>query len=203
MHTANRVIIILGAVLWIWLFVVVILLTWTAPERGAQWVVDLGNFLRGHTDTLSRVVFSLALAILVLLALALIIAELAPSPTQGGTVRVSNVKAGQAMLGTDVVAQRLERDLLALDHVNDAKAKVQGRGKGVDVGLDLGVDPDVNLAEVSEKAAAVVRDSVENRMGIALHAPPKVNLRYQAGNSMPGPVETATTEDRRPPGGPA
>jgi hypothetical protein len=40
MHSANRTIIIITAALWIWIFAVLILLLWTAPETASRWLVD-------------------------------------------------------------------------------------------------------------------------------------------------------------------
>lgn len=203
MQTANRVIIITAATLWIWVLVVLILLAWAVPpERPPQWVADVADFMRAHTDTLSRLIFSLALAILILLALALVIFELAPPPQ--GAVKVTNVKAGNALLGTDIIAQRLERDLRALESVTDVQVTVQGRGKGVDVAIDLGVEAEANLADVSERAATLVRDSVESRMGVALNTPPKIRLRYAARTGEPPHrAEAGAIEERRPPGSPS
>lgn len=202
METANRIIIVAAAVLWIWLLVVIILLTWTAPETSLGWAADLVTFLRNHTDALSRTVFSLALAILILLAVALIITELAPPPSP--EVKVTNVRAGEGVLSTDEIAQRLARDLLALEQVTDVKARVQSRDKGVQVALDLGVDPQASLADVGERAAALARESVEGRMGVTLTAPPKLAFRFDTRMATPRPpVEVVRTEEKPPPSSPS
>jgi hypothetical protein len=196
MHAANRAIIIISAVLWIWVLAVLVLLTWAAPEALPGWLTGLGTYLGTHTDTLSRIVLSLALAIFLLLALALIIFELAPAPER--SLKVSSVKAGNAVLGTDVIAERIERDVRAVESVTDAKVTAQGRGKGVDVAVDLSVDPDANLSQVSERVAELIRDSVENRMGVALAAPPRVILHDSGGKVASRPAETAVADEHGP-----
>jgi len=82
-------------------------------------------------------------------------------------------------------------------HVTQAKATVAARGKGVEVDLELHVDPDTNLALTSEEACRVVENLLTNRLSVEIARPPRLNLRYSelrlagapTASAPPTPVE--------------
>jgi flagellar basal body-associated protein FliL len=177
MNLANRLIIVLGALLLMFAVAVVILFTWAAASESVQRLSDFVQFLHDHEeDNGSRVILTLGGIVVALLALAVIIAEL--TPPRAERVPVRDVRAGDALLSTDAIAQRLQQEVSMVPHVSQAKATVTAHGKGVEVNLELHVDPDTNLALTSEEACRAVENLLTNRLSVEMARPPRLNLRY-------------------------
>jgi hypothetical protein len=177
MNVANRLIIVLGALLLMFAVAVVILFTWAAASESVERLGDFVQFLHDHEeDNGSRVILTLGGIVVALLALAVIIAEL--TPPRAERVPVRDVRAGDALLSTDAIAQRLRQEVSVVPHVSQAKATVTARGKGVEVDLELYVDPDTNLALTSEEACRAVENLLTNRLSVEMARPPRLNLRY-------------------------
>jgi hypothetical protein len=211
MNLANRLIIVLGALLLIFAVAVVILFTWAAASESVERLSDFVQFLHDHEeDNGSRVILTLGGIVVALLALVVVIAEL--TPPRAERVPVRDVRAGDALLSTDAIAHRLQQEVSVVPHVTQAKATVAARGKGVEVDLELHVDPDTNLALTSEEACRAVENLLTNRLSVEMARPPRLNLRYSelrlagapAGappSAPPPPVEepSAEGEEKGPP----
>jgi hypothetical protein len=177
MNLANRLIIVLGALLLIFAVAVVILFTWVAASESVERLADFVQFLDDHAeDNGSRIILTLGGIVVALLALVVVIAEL--TPPRAERVPVRDVRAGDALLSTDAIAQRLQQEVSGVPHVTQAKATVTARGKGVEVDLELHVDPDTNLALTSEEACRAVENLLTNRLSVEMARPPRLNLRY-------------------------
>jgi len=177
MNLANRLIIVLGALLVMFAAAVVILFTWAAASESVERLGDFVQFLRDHEeDNGSRIILTLGGAVVALLALAVVIAEL--TPPRAERVPVRDVRAGDALLSTGAIAQRLQQEVSVVPHVTQTKATVTARGKGVEVDLELHVDPDTNLALTSEEACRAVDNLLTNRLSVEMARPPRLNLRY-------------------------
>jgi flagellar basal body-associated protein FliL len=177
MNLANRLIIVLGALLLMFAVAVVILFTWAAASQSVERLSDFVQFLHDHEeDNGSRIILTLGGIVVALLALAVIIAEL--TPPRAERVPVRDVRAGDALLSTDAIAQRLQQEVSVVPHVTQTKATVTARGKGVEVDLELQVDPDTNLALTSEEACRAVENLLTNRLSVEMARPPRLNLRY-------------------------
>ncbi len=197
MDVINRVIIVAGAFVWVFLVLVVILLTWGAPENSIDALGDFVEYLDDHTDDLSRIILTLGGAILILVAVVLIIAEVTPPAT--ASVKVQQVKAGSAVISTQEIEQRIEQEVASVPHVSQAAAKVLGRGRGVELDLDLHVDPEASLSETAEEACRRTRELAEGKMGIALLQPPRAHLHYRELH-LAAPAEAPSIEADAGPG---
>ena len=100
-------------------------------------------------------------------------------PRYGPDVKVTDIKTGDAVLSTAAIAQRVEEAVREVPNIADVKASVQARRKGVDVFLDLHVDPDANLAAVTDGASEAARDILTERVHVALAQPPRTRLHYR------------------------
>ena len=177
MDLANRLIIVLLALLLMFAVAVVILLAWAAAPDSVERLSDFVQFLDDHAeDNGSRVILTLGGIVVALVALVVVIAELTPS--QAERVPVRDVKAGDALLSTDAIAQRLQQEVSMVPHVTQTKAIVAARGKGVEVDLELHVDPETNLALTSEEACRAVENLLNSRLSVEMARPPRLNLRY-------------------------
>lgn len=177
MDTTNRIIIIGGALVWIFFVLVVLLLAWGAPENSVDALDDFVGYLDDHTDDLSRLILSLGGIILMLLAIIVVIAELTPPATQ--TVTVQQVKSGSAVIAVGEIEQRVVQEVQMVPHVTQAAVKVLGRRRGIELDLDLHVDPEANLSETAEEACRRTADLVRGSMGIALLELPRAHLHYR------------------------
>ncbi len=177
MDIANRLIILLGALLVMFAVALVVLFTWAAAADSVDRLFDFVEFLDDHSeDNGSRVILTLGGLVVALLAVVVIIAEL--TPAEAGRVPVRDVQAGDVLLSTDAIAQRLQAELSTVPHVSQVKAAVAARGKAVEVDLELHVDPDTNLALTSEEACRAVDNLLANRLSVEMARPPRLNLRY-------------------------
>jgi len=177
MNLANRLIIVLGALLVMFAVAVVILFTWAAAAESVERLANFVQFLHDHEeDDGSRIILTLGGIVVALLALAVVIAEL--TPPRAERVPVRDVRAGDALLSTGAIAQRLQQEVSVVPHVTQTKATVTARGKGVEVDLELHVDPDTNLALTSEEACKAVENLLTNRLSVEMARPPRLNIRY-------------------------
>jgi hypothetical protein len=124
--------------------------------------------------------------------------ELTPSPTQ--KMRLRNVRAGDAVVTTKDIAQRVEAEAKAVEHIAGCKAIVAARGQRVDIVLDLHVDPGADLARTADEACRRAHALVEQQMGIELAGRPRAKLHYRElrlSSDAPAPAarDAATTTD--------
>jgi hypothetical protein len=178
MDQANRFGIVVTALSVIFLTLLVLLLAWGASSDSIGRIEDLAGWLRKHDDGETKTVITLGGAVLVLLMLSIIILEVTPSPTQ--RLRVRSVKAGGATITTKEIALRINAEIeQQVPHVATCDAMVATHGRGVDVVLELHVEPGADLAHTANVACGHAHALVEQQMGIDLAAPPRARLHYR------------------------
>ena len=84
------------------------------------------------------------------------------------SVQVLGTDALRTEVGVQSITQRLQTDLQKVADVNRVKPKVVSRGKKVDVTLDVQVHPAIDVPSKTEEITLVVREVVEQRMGVKL-----------------------------------
>lgn len=102
-----------------------------------------------------------------LFLLLLLIAEILPRRKK--TIKVQMVEGGEARLHLDSIIQRLRYEVDRLPEITDARPLVKAKGKGINVTLDVKTSPTVDVPSKTEELVALVREQVENRMGIRLN----------------------------------
>lgn len=177
MDLTNRILIIGGALLWIFIVLIIILLAWGAPDEGIDRIGDLAGYLNDHNDTPAKLIVTLGGIVLALLAAIIVIIEVAPP--EGGSLKVSNVGSSDARIPTDEVAHLLESELRQLPQLDDVKAVVQARGDKAEVSLDLHVGPEADIAATVETACNRASELLSHRIGVALARPPRAQLHYK------------------------
>jgi hypothetical protein len=199
MDLTNRTLIIGGALIWIFLVLVVILLTWGAPDESIDRLGDLAGYLEDHNNGATKAIITLGGLILITLAALVIVIEIAPPET--GSVRVQRVGAGEATIGTDEIVQRLEEELRRSPQLRGVQAAVIARGRKAEVQLDLYVAADADLTATSEEACRIARELVEQRMGVELDCSPKARIHYrelQVGRTAAAPATSAQPAASQP-----
>ncbi|HEX5142009.1 MAG TPA: alkaline shock response membrane anchor protein AmaP [Dehalococcoidia bacterium] len=177
MNTFNRAVLVTLCVLLIVAAVWVIVLTWTIPNRSINWLQDAANWLDDNDGDLEKALLTTISASIGLIATIVVLIELIPR--RGPDVRVTDLSRGDATLSTAAIGQRIEEAVCQVPNVAEVRATVKARKKGVLVGLDLQVDPDANLATVTDEACQVAEDVLTNRVHVSLLRPPTARLHYR------------------------
>lgn len=183
MNALNRWALVGLALAWSAFMLAVIFLVWGADEATIDALRNLADFFADHRDTFGKLILTLAALVLLLAGLLLLVAELMPQAT--GDIRLGQVAGGTVVLAAEAITQRVEQSLLELPHIEGAKASVAGRGKGVELNLELLVAPESNITLVTEEAVRAARRTVEEKIGIPLLAMPTVRLRYSSPEPKP------------------
>jgi hypothetical protein len=83
-------------------------------------------------------------------------------------VRVQQVSSGDVTLSVSSIAQSLEYYVNALTGVVRVKPTISGRGKAVNVALDVETVPDLDVPATTDEICRVARDVIEGRLGLQL-----------------------------------
>ncbi len=194
MNETNRTAIILLAALWIVLMAVVIFAAWAADGDTVERLDDFVQYLDDHRNNASRLILTLGALVLIVLALLVIILELAPEE------EAREIRVEQAGATTIVPAQplrlRLEEALTAIPQVTTARARVFSREKGVGMKLYLTVTPGTNIGAVTQEASLVVTETLQADLGLPVSVPPTVHITF--GPSKVEPVASSVTQPPSP-----
>ena len=176
MNVFNRLFMTLLGLVLVGLAIAIIALAWSIPDDSIAWLRDATDWMARHNEDTEKALLSLIAGTIAFLALVLVLLELLPD---NGDVKVTDLRVGGAVLSTADIAQRIEEAVRTVDHVVNVKASVKAKRKGVLVLLNLDVDPDANLAVVTDEACAAASDVLANKVHVALAAPPQARLHYR------------------------
>jgi hypothetical protein len=172
--------------------VALIVLAWTIPQESIDALREAVDWLDRHNKDLEKVVLTTGGAFLALMALLVLAAELMPEETS--QVKITDLKVGEAVLSTADIGARVEEAVKQVANVAAVKAVVRARKQAVEVSLDLHVDPDANLATVSEEASRAVERVLAEKVHVELAASPRSRLHYRElrlGRAAARPVTPA------------
>lgn len=192
MNETNRTAIVLLAALWIVLMAVVIFVAWAADVETVERLDDFVRYLDDHRNNASRLILTLGALVLVVLALLVIIVELAPEE-EAREIRVEQAGA-TTIVPAEPVRLRLEEALTAMPQVTAARARVFSHEKGIAMKLDLTVTPSTNVAVLTQEASHVVADTLQADLGLPITAPPTVRITFG-----PPKLEPVASSMTRPP----
>ena len=173
----NRGVIAITALVLMFAALLVVLLAWGAPDGAIGRLEDFAGYLNGHNTREAKTIITLGAVVVVLLMLCVLIVELTPSPTQ--KMRIRNVRAGDAAIGTAEIAARVEDEIRQIDHISACTVIVAARGGRVEVVLDLQVGAGADLARTADEACRRAHELVEQRIGVPLAQRPRARLRYR------------------------
>jgi hypothetical protein len=173
----NRIVIVVLALAGIFTAIVVALLAWGAPDESVARVADLAGWMGRHNNTGTRTIIALSSTVVALLLLTAIIVEVTPAPA--GKMRLRNIRAGEAVITTHEIAARINAEVATAPHVAACDAFVAAHRGGLDVTLELHVEPGADLALTADEACLRARSLIESELGIELAAPPRARLHYR------------------------
>jgi hypothetical protein len=173
----NRVLLVVILAVIAALAISVIFFAWVAPVSSTDALDESVDWLQENQGDLEKLLVSTGAALVALLAGTLLVLELVPR--HGSEVAITDLRVGNATLSTDAISQRVEEAVAQIRHVSEVRASVAAKRKGVSVDLDLHVDPEANLATVTDEACEAARDVLQNRVHVALTEPPTARLHYR------------------------
>lgn len=178
MNTLNRVLIVLGLIAAVFLCTAALVL----PAAG----VPVLESLAGQLERLAELVESLRwyvripLAVLfaatldIVLVLFLILEVRRPRPK---FIRVEKAAGGEVNVSMASISDRLNYEVNSLPNVLRVKSKVSSKRKGVVISLDADISAGMDVPMKADQIVERARQVVEEKMGLKMARPPKVNLR--------------------------
>jgi hypothetical protein len=170
MNVFNRVVVVV--LLLALMAAVALVMVWPAPTTSlvVQGVAIAGDFLTRLVPWVVLVAGILALIVL------LIILVLELRRPRARAVKIDRVTDGEAYLKLDSIARRLAYHVDRLVDVVGVTPRVRARGGSVDVWLEVETVPDIEVPMKTSEILAVVKDQIEDKMGLKLHRA-KVQLK--------------------------
>ncbi len=174
MNTFNRV----ALVLLLLLAMVLCSVAFIVPLRTLQTIAVQADTL---ADLLARVrpVVRLPVGILVvmivdLLGILLIVLEVRRPTVK--SIQVEQAAGGEVTLSVASIADQLKAEIDQLPEILQVKPKVSAKRNGVMVEVDAKIAAQAGVPNKAERIVEAIRHVVEQKMGLKLARPPKVNI---------------------------
>jgi hypothetical protein len=134
----------------------------------------LADFLNGIRPVLLLPIGILLALIVDLIGVLLIILEVRRPAAK--SISVEQAAGGEVTLSIASIVDQLKTEVGQLPEVLQAKPRVSAKRKGVVVELDAKIAAETGLPTKAERIVETVRRVVEQKMGLKLVRPPKVNI---------------------------
>jgi len=194
MNTLNRVLIAISLLIAMVLCSLLLLAPLRILGAVTQQSAALVGFLSGMRP-IARIglgiLFAVALDIILVLFL---VAEVRRPTTKA--IRVKKTSGGEVQVSVSSIADRLRYEIDQLTSVLRTKPKVLAKRGGVVVELDVETAAEIDVPKKAEEIVETARQVVEEKMGLKLARPPKVNLRAVPYPSTPGRAEMGAPAQR-------
>lgn len=174
MNTFNRIVMVLGILVWIAAVTYVVLLPLDAVGVAR---IGLDQFEQSLFDDQFFTYFLAVSGVVLFLLLVLLWLELRRPRRR--TVRIKTQGRGNAQLDIESVIQSLEYRVDELAGVRQVRTHVRSRGKDVDVALDLDTSPSVNIPVLTDQVVSLAQDIVEEQLGLQIHGQVRVNIKHE------------------------
>ncbi len=177
MNVLNRVLVVLAVLAAMVVCVAVFVVPIPILQAVGAWLQDLTVFLEGVSlplRLLAGVLFAVAWVVVCVLFLAL---ELIPRRRK--TARLQKIDGGEVEVDLRSVEEHVAYAVDQLPGVLRTRSRVSGRKGGVVVEVDVDTAGDVEVPARANRVLELVRQVVEERVGVRLAQPPKVHLRAQ------------------------
>ena len=183
MNTVNRVWVVLMLLLAIPLCTILLVFPMPALEAiglQAAALLDFVSRLQWYVRLSLGVLFAVALDIIFILLIVLEVRR--PTPR---AIRVKKAAGGEVQVSVGSIADRLKYEIDQLSNVLRTKPKVVAKRGGVVLELDVETAAEIDVPAKAEQIVETARRVVEEKMGLKLARPPKVNLRAVPYPSTP------------------
>ena len=147
---------------------------WTAPGPALDGIEGAVRWLRDGDHAAGRAIMTIVLVAVAALGYVLAWAR---ATSLRRPVRVGG---GRGAVALEELGRRVREAVLEQPDVAGARVRVENlHRRGVRVSLRLEVTPDARLAQTAATAAARVEETLAQRAGVALAAPPSIEIRYE------------------------
>jgi hypothetical protein len=137
-----------------------------------------------------------------IIILILLYAQLRRPPRDQARIRM--VGGGLAEISFQAIGEHIKDQVTTLPEVLDAKPRVTAAHRRVKIFLDVSISPNIeNIPNTASAIIAVVRETVEQKMGLTLAGKPRIRIRHASKLSRalqpPPPPPTPTPQKTHPP----
>lgn len=178
MNTFNRItVIILLLVTAALCTTLLVLLAFNVPVLGkaAEQLNDAEDlFSRLHWYIRAPLAISLALTVDIILILVFILEVRRPKPR---AIRVERATGGEVLVNIASIADRLRYEVDGLENVLRARPKVSAKRGGVVIEMEVETAAGLDVPAQAERILETARQVVEEKLGLKLARPPKVDMR--------------------------
>lgn len=185
MNTVNRVVLVVLLIL----AMAVCSLTLVLPIRTMETVARQAGALAGWLELvrpLVRLPVGVLLALIVdLVGILFIVLEVRRPPAK--SIRVEQASGGEVTLSVASIADQLQAEISQLSQVIKVEPKVSAKRKGVVVELDARIAAESGVPDIASRIVGVIQRVIEDKMGLKLARPPKVNIEAVRGKAAPRP----------------
>ena len=183
MNVFNRVVLVVLLLIAIPVCTVALVFPLPILKAVGEQVAALANFLNSlqvYVRLPLGILFALALAIIFILFLVLELRR-----PRAKAIRVRQVAGGDVLVGAGSIADGIKYEVDQLVGILHTRPKVSGKRNGVILELDADIASGTEVPQKAEQIVEAARRVVEERMGLKLARPPKVNLRTVSYPSVP------------------
>jgi uncharacterized alkaline shock family protein YloU len=174
MNTFNRIVLVILLLLGMVVCSLVLVLPMPTLRTIAVQADALTELLSGIRPVALLPIGVLLALIVDLIGVLFIILEVRrPAPK---SISVEQAASGQVTLGIASIADQLKTEVGLLPEVLQVKPRVSAKRKGVVVDLDAKIAAETGVPNKAERIVETVRRVVEQKMGLRLVRPPKVNI---------------------------
>jgi len=175
MNLFNRIVVTLLLLILIPVVTVVLIVPHEAIDVVGDWLDDLDARVADSVST-GRLLIGGVIAVLVD-ALLVFLVYLQVRRSSKKAVPVQKIEGGEAQVAVSSIVERLEYSVDRLDGILSVQPKISPQRRGVTVALDVEITSEVDMTSKIEEVSNVVRQVVEDEMGLKLKGKPKLNLR--------------------------
>jgi hypothetical protein len=163
----NRLLVIVQLlILMVLLPIALVLAIFFRPAIG-ETVSNLGRGLSNGPNVVQVQVILVGVAVLLFIVSILLLYLELQRPAPRRRMHVKQVTEGQVELTEEAIIQRLEHSIMQIEDITRVKSHVSAnRGNVVDLSLELGTNPEVNVPQKTQQVIDIAKQVMEAQMGL-------------------------------------
>lgn len=170
MNFFNRVLVIIGILLVMLVSAIAILLPAMVPgflsEVVAAQAMQMHEEMNAMNPAFRIMVGALVSGVIWVIGLLLLWLEIKPSG--GKVIKAGKIEGGETRVSLLSIRRRISYNVDQLEDVIKVKPRIKSGRGGLDVTLEVMTSPDINVPQKSAQVQSMVREIVEERMGLTL-----------------------------------
>ncbi len=167
------------------------------PGETLDGLVSIAESLSDSMTMGLQILVASAAALVAIACFLLLLLEIVPRSAKG--VRLTGVTGASAELTVDAIVNRIRYEVEGVPEVRQVRPSVSTKGKAVDVTIQLFTDLTSDVAAKAEEVSQIVRDTVENKLGVKLrnlHVYVRQDFDAKAAKAKATSQQSALSETR-------